>query len=248
VPPGALHFKRAARTDRRFLQPDRAVLHGTTRQRVPVTERQLRAIVCVFNGKGRRDSLGFQGEWRMLDGLAALPKPQTNMKIQDIMTPDPYVCDPETPVSEVAAKMRDLEVGMIPVCDGKKLRGTVTDRDIVLRAVADELDPTMTVADEVMSSEIISCFEDEEVGRAAELMERNQIRRLPVLNRSKQLVGIISLGDIAAKGKNDRITGETLDAISHPPTSESHIEDDDKDDELSVGVIDPALRSESFPH
>jgi CBS domain-containing protein len=169
------------------------------------------------------------------------------MKIQDIMTHNPHVCDPETPVSEVAAKMRDLEVGMLPVCDGGKLRGTVTDRDIVLRAVAEELDPTMTVADEVMTAKIIYCFEDEDLSRATELMERNQIRRLPVLDRSKQLVGIISLGDIAAKGKSDRQTGETLDAISQPPTAESHIADDDKDDEFSVGVIDPALRSESFP-
>lgn len=171
-----------------------------------------------------------------------------NMKIQDIMTRDPYVCDPETPVSEVAAKMRELEVGMIPVCEDRKLRGTVTDRDIVLRAVADELDPTMTVADEVMTAEIIYCFEDEDVSRASELMEKNQIRRLPVLDRSKQLVGIISLGDIAAKGKNDRMAGEALDAISQPPTIESHIADDDNDDELSVGVIDSALRSKSFPH
>lgn len=170
------------------------------------------------------------------------------MKIQDIMTRDPYVCDPETPLSEVAAQMRDLDVGMIPVCDGNKLRGAVTDRDIVLRAVADELDPTMTVADEVMTAEVVYCFEDEDVSKAAELMEREQIRRLPVLNRAKQMVGIISLGDIAVKGKNDRKSGETLDSISQASNSESHIGDDDKDDELSVGVIDPEIRSESLPH
>lgn len=170
------------------------------------------------------------------------------MKIHDIMTRDPYVCDPETPLSEVAAQMRDLDVGMIPVCDGNKLRGTVTDRDIVLRAVADELDPTMTVADEVMTSEVTYCFEDDDVSKAAELMELEQIRRLPVLNRSEQIVGIISLGDIAVKGKNDRKAGETLDAISQVSNTQSHIGEDDKDDELSVGVIDPEIRSESFPH
>lgn len=137
---------------------------------------------------------------------------------------------------------------MIPVCDGRKLRGTVTDRDIVMRAVADELDPTMTVADEVMTPEIIYCFEDEDLSRASELMEQNQIRRLPVLDRAKQLVGVISLGDIAAKGRNDRKAGHALDAISQPLVGESHIADDDNDDELSVGVIDLALRPESFPH
>jgi CBS domain-containing protein len=170
------------------------------------------------------------------------------MKIQDIMTRDPYVCDPETPLSEVAAQMRELDVGMIPVCDGTKLRGTVTDRDIVLRAVADELDPTMTVADEVMTSELTYCFEDEDVSRAAELMENEQIRRLPVLDRSKQLVGIVSLGDIAVKARNDRRVGEALDAISQASNAQSHIGDDDKDDELSVGVIDPEIRSKPFPH
>lgn len=170
------------------------------------------------------------------------------MKIEEIMSRDPYVCDPETPLSEIAATMRDLDIGIIPVCDGRKIQGTVTDRDIVLRAVADELDPSTTVAEEVMTSEVTYCFEDEEVDEASALMEENQIRRLVVLDREMQLVGIISLGDIAAKANDDELAGATLDAISQPASIETDIADDDIDDELSVDAINPALRSETFPH
>lgn len=169
------------------------------------------------------------------------------MKIQEIMSRDPYVCDPETPLSEVAARMRDLDIGMIPVCDGRRIQGTVTDRDIVLRAVADELDPAMTVAEEVMTSEVTYCFDDEEVDEASALMEENQIRRLVVLDREMQLVGILSLGDIAAKAHDDQLAGATLDAISQPVRIETDIADDDIDDELSVDSILPTERTQT-PH
>jgi CBS domain-containing protein len=169
------------------------------------------------------------------------------MKIYDIMSRDPYVCDPETPLSEVAARMRDLDVGIIPVCDGRKIQGTVTDRDIVLRAVADELDPAMTVAEEVMTSEVTFCFEDEDVDEASALMEENQIRRLVVLDREMQLVGILSLGDIAAKAHDDQLAGATLEAISKREILESDIADDDIDDELSVDAIHTTPESQTIP-
>lgn len=169
-----------------------------------------------------------------------------SMKIHEIMSRDPYVCDPETPLSEVAARMRDLDIGMIPVCDDRRIQGTVTDRDIVLRAVADELDPSMTVAEEVMTSEVTYCFDDEEVTEASALMEENQIRRLVVLDREMQLVGILSLGDIAARADNDALAGATLDAISQPLASQSDIADDDIDDELSVDAIHSS--TETAPH
>ena len=170
------------------------------------------------------------------------------MKIQEIMSRDPHVCDPGTPLSEVAATMRDLDVGIIPVCDEQGIQGTVTDRDIVLRAVADELDPTMTVAEEVMTADVTYCFEDEDVDEASALMEENQIRRLVVLDRDMQLVGILSLGDIAAKVKNVRLSGETLEAISQPTANETDIADDDVDDDLSVDAINPTIRSETLRH
>ena len=170
------------------------------------------------------------------------------MKIQEIMSRDPHVCDPGTPLSEVAATMRDLDVGIIPVCDEQGIQGTVTDRDIVLRAVADELDPTMTVAEEVMTADVTYCFEDEDVDEASALMEENQIRRLVVLDRDMQLVGILSLGDIAAKVKNVRLSGETLEAISQPTANETDIADDDFDDDLSVDAINPTIRSETLRH
>ena len=170
------------------------------------------------------------------------------MKIQEIMSRDPHVCDPVTPLSEVAATMRDLDVGIIPVCDEQGIQGTVTDRDIVLKAVADELDPTITVAQEVMTGDVTYCFQDEDVDEASALMEENEIRRVVVLDRDMQLVGILSQGDIAAKVKNDKVSGETLEEISPPPANETDIAHDDVDDELSVDAINPTIRSETPRH
>jgi CBS domain-containing protein len=130
------------------------------------------------------------------------------MQIREIMTRD-----------DAAAKMKELDVGAIPVCDGQKLSGLVTDRDITLRAVAEGRNPSNTRVSEVMSSDIAYCFEDESIERAANLMESKQIRRLPILDRNKQLAGIISLGDISVRTEGSRqrdLAGEALEEISEP--------------------------------
>jgi CBS domain-containing protein len=141
------------------------------------------------------------------------------MQIREIMTREVDVVAPNASIRDAAAKMKELDVGAIPVCDGQKLSGLVTDRDITVRAVAEGRDPSKTRVSEVMSSEIAYCFEDDPVEQAAKLMESKQIRRLPILDRNKQLAGIVSLGDIAVRTEGSRqkdLAGEALEEISEP--------------------------------
>jgi CBS domain-containing protein len=141
------------------------------------------------------------------------------MPIREIMTREVDVVPPDVSIRDAAAKMKELDVGAIPVCDGQKLSGLVTDRDITLRAVAEGRDPSKTRVSDVMSSEIAYCFEDDSVEQAAKLMESKQIRRLPILDRNKQLTGIVSLGDIAVRAEGSRqknLAGEALEEISEP--------------------------------
>lgn len=142
------------------------------------------------------------------------------MKLQDIMTPNVEVVAPKATLQEAAQKMKDLDVGSLPVCDGERLLGMVTDRDIAIRAVAAGKDPQATTVTEAMSSGITYCFDDQDVSDAAALMEEKQIRRLPILNRQKRLVGIISLGDLAVDGGNQRMAGEAITQISRPAQPE----------------------------
>jgi CBS domain-containing protein len=141
------------------------------------------------------------------------------MEIREIMTRHVDVIPPDASVREAASKMKELDVGAIPVCDGQKLSGLVTDRDITVRAVAEGRDPSEVRVSEVMSSEIAYCFEDETIEQAAKLMESKQIRRLPILDRNKQLAGIISLGDISVRTEASRqkdLAADALQEISEP--------------------------------
>jgi CBS domain-containing protein len=121
------------------------------------------------------------------------------MQLKEVMTRGVDVVPPEALLQEAAQKMKQLEVGPLPVCDGERLVGLLTDRDITVRAVAEGCDPTTTKVRDVMTPEVLYCFEDQEVQEAAKLMEERQIRRLPILNRNKWLVGIVSLGDLAVR-------------------------------------------------
>jgi CBS domain-containing protein len=138
------------------------------------------------------------------------------MKIDKITTHDPETVAPEALLSEAAQKMKRLNVGILPVCDGKELVGVVTDRDITIRGVAQGCDPKKTRILDVMTRKVISCFEDQDINEAAQLMERHQVRRLPVLDRNKQLVGIVSLGDVAVRTQDLPVAGEILERISEP--------------------------------
>jgi CBS domain-containing protein len=136
--------------------------------------------------------------------------------IRDVMTSSPQVIRPEATVAEAASLMRRLDVGAIPVCDGRRLQGMITDRDIVVRSVSDGRDPHLTTVRDVMTDEIVYAFEDDPVDRAASLMRDRQIRRLPIVDRDKDLVGIVSLGDLAVDTGDDRLSGETLERVSSP--------------------------------
>lgn len=136
------------------------------------------------------------------------------MKLKDIETKNPQVINPDQTIAEAARKMKEIDVGMLPVCDGHRLLGAITDRDIVIRAIADGRDPLSTKVQEAMTREIHYCFEDDEVKDAARLMEEKQIRRLPVVNRENQLVGIVSLGDLALRSDDDEMAEEVLEGVS----------------------------------
>jgi CBS domain-containing protein len=123
---------------------------------------------------------------------------------------------PDATLVEAARKMRSLDVGALPVCQGDRMIGMVTDRDIAVRAVADGCDPNVTAVRQAMSDEPVFCYEDETVESAAALMERKQIRRLPVFDRNKRAVGIVSLGDLAVRNRDDRLSGEVLERVSEP--------------------------------
>jgi len=138
------------------------------------------------------------------------------MELRDIMTRNVEVVNGNASLKEAATKMKKLDVGLIPVCDGDRLKGLLTDRDITIRATADGRDPSKTKVNEVMSTDIAYCLEDQAVDEAVILMEARQIRRLPILNQDKQLVGIVSLSDIAVHVGDRDLTGETLEEISEP--------------------------------
>jgi len=109
------------------------------------------------------------------------------------------VIRPETSVSQAAQKMRSLDVGALPVCEGQRLVGMVTDRNITIRATAYGHDPNTTPVRYYMSSDLICCFEDEDIKEAEELMRQRRVRQLPILTREKQIAGIVALGDLASR-------------------------------------------------
>src|SRR3954469_18007168 len=138
------------------------------------------------------------------------------MKIPDIMSRDVEVIRPDSVIQEAAAKMKDLDIGSLPVCENQRLLGVLTDRDITVRAVASGRNPSTTTVSETMTPEFIYCFEDENVKEAAKLMERHQIRRLPILDREKHLVGIVSLGDLALETDREKMSARVLEEVSEP--------------------------------
>ena len=141
------------------------------------------------------------------------------MKLADIMTRDYEWILPETYLEDAAYKMRQLDMGFIPIGDGERLHGVITDRDIVVRAVAEGLDAAITSVEDVMTEDVVYCYEDQDVSFAADLMAEKQIRRLVVLNRKKKLTGIVSLGDICIKCGDSEMAGNILDDISQLPIS-----------------------------
>lgn len=139
------------------------------------------------------------------------------MQVNQVMSRGVECVRPEDTLNHAARKMRDLDVGPLPVCgDNDRLVGMVTDRDITVRAVAEGWDPNTRHVREVMTPEVVYCFEDQDVEEAAQQMRDRQIRRLVVLDRDKRLVGIVSLGDLAIETGDDQLSGKTLEEVSLP--------------------------------
>jgi CBS domain-containing protein len=136
------------------------------------------------------------------------------MQLREIMTRNVETITSDATLQEAAEKMKQLNVGSIPVLDGKQLLGIVTDRDITVRATAEGREHSMKVRD-IMTREVVCGYEDQSVQDAAQLMKEHQIRRLPVMNRSQELVGIVALGDLA-EDASEKTSGKVLKEVSEP--------------------------------
>lgn len=136
------------------------------------------------------------------------------MQIKDVMSRDVELADPGMPIQKAAALMRDGDFGVLPVGENDRLVGILTDRDIAVRCCAEGQDPKTATAGDVMTDEVRWAYEDTSVEDGAKLMQKHQIRRLPVVNADKRLVGIVALGDFAVESSEIRPAAETLSKVS----------------------------------
>jgi CBS domain-containing protein len=135
------------------------------------------------------------------------------MKVKDVMHRGAEWVEPHTPIAEIARIMRDDDIGAVPVGADDRLVGMVTDRDIVVRGLTANRDCREVTAEDVMSKPIIYARTDEDVEDALHIMEKNHIRRLPVIDENKRLAGMLSLGDISAKAGRD-LTAEVVRSVA----------------------------------
>ncbi len=139
------------------------------------------------------------------------------MIVADVMTRGVECVEPDNSLVEAARKMKKMDIGIVPVCgQDEKLIGMLTDRDIVIRALADARDIHETKVRDIMTPAVVFCQQDQPVEHAAHLMRENQIRRLVVLDENKRLIGIVSLGDLAVDTDDEQLAGSALEGISQP--------------------------------
>jgi len=136
-------------------------------------------------------------------------------QLKDVMTRKVEVISPDSTIAQAAQRMRDGDFGLLPVGENDRMIGTISDRDIAIRAVAQGKDSATKVRD-VMSEGIQWCFEDDSVDQAVKIMSEHQVRRLPIVNRDKRLVGIVALADLAAGKTEIGPAAEALAEISEP--------------------------------
>jgi CBS domain-containing protein len=137
-----------------------------------------------------------------------------DITVREVMTFGVETISLAATLEQAAKKMKEHNVGILPVVEDEELLGAVTDRDIVLRAVSERLRPEMTRVREVMTPQAISCYEDQSITEASLLMEKHLVHRLIVLDRNEKLVGIVSLSDLAAKAKSEKLSGHVLGNVS----------------------------------
>jgi CBS domain-containing protein len=138
-------------------------------------------------------------------------------KVHEAMTDRPRAVTPETTVSEAAQLMKSEDIGSLPILDGEQLTGVVTDRDIVIRAVAEGKDPRGMPVREIASRELVTVHADEDLSSALQLMASQQVRRLPVVDDAGRLVGVLAQADVAIEAK-EKAVGEMVEGISKAPT------------------------------
>ncbi|MGE5548506.1 MAG: CBS domain-containing protein [Solirubrobacterales bacterium] len=141
------------------------------------------------------------------------------MQVRECMTKDVKIINPDMTIRDAAGLMGEQDTGFLPVGENDRLVGTLTDRDITLRAVGQGCDPNTTRVRDAMSKQIVYCFDDQDTREAAELMAERQIRRLAVLNHDKRLVGVVSLGDIADRAHDSDAAERALEEVSRQPPS-----------------------------
>ncbi len=135
------------------------------------------------------------------------------MKVRDAMHAQATWCAPDKALADIAKVMRDEDIGAVPIGENDRLVGMVTDRDIALNGVGRGLDPVKAKASDVMSKGVIYCTENQDLEDAVRLMEDRRIRRLPVINDQKRLVGMLSLGDVSHAGSRE-LAGELLQSVT----------------------------------
>ncbi len=144
------------------------------------------------------------------------------MQIKEAMTRDIDMIDPNMTIDKAAKLMAEDDVGFLPVGENDRLVGMLTDRDIAIRAVARGKDPSRTTVRDVMTDHVLYCYEDESIETAAQNMAKLQIRRMPIVNRDKRLVGVISLADIARKCDSNQ-AGMALKHVAQPTRESLHL-------------------------
>ena len=140
-----------------------------------------------------------------------------NRHIRDVMTPNPECVSDKDSIRDVARIMKDQDTGVVPVVDGKRIIGLITDRDIVVRGLAEGKNLENVRVNEIMTKGVRSVREDASVDEVLNMMSSAEIRRVPVVNSNDELVGIVSLGDIAAEGNQDGKVGRAVENISEAP-------------------------------
>lgn len=134
-------------------------------------------------------------------------------RIRALMTDNPRAIDAEKPVAHAARMMRDEDVGLAPIVEGDRLVGTLTDRDIAIRVVAEGRDPETTTVRDIASTEVVTVGPEQGLDEALRLMAQHQVRRLPVVEEDGRLVGVVAQADVALRG-DDRSTGQVVKQIS----------------------------------
>jgi CBS domain-containing protein len=130
------------------------------------------------------------------------------------MTRNVECIGPETPIAFAADKMRQRDIGFLGICENDRLVGTVTDRDIAIRSVAQGRDPRLAPVREIMNPQVFYCFDDDDIEKVGQYMQEKEVRRMLILDHQKRLVGVVSIGDIAKASGEKQLAGETLGHIA----------------------------------